>query len=865
MTKDKIEDLKVKLEALRAQPEDNEISIEMIKVICDLAYTLHRSDPEQAEDYASKALVLAERAGFQKGIVESHMLIGTSYWARGDYDRALECYTRSLKICKETGDSKGIASCYSNIGNIHRVKGEYERALVCHIKALKIKEEISDKPGIAKSYNNVGIIYDEWRECDKALDYYFKALRLFEELEDPQGIALSYNNIGVILESQGDYIRAFKHYYKSLSIKEEIGDKRGIADSYMNIGTLHEQQKEYKPALEYCLKALDIYEVIGDKRGIADSNNKIGRIQTSLMQYESALVSLLKGLAFAQKIGTKDYELDSYQYLSDLYQAMREFELALAYHRKYSDLRENIFSDNATEKIAQMQVKYETEKKEKEAEIYRGIFKNTVIGMYRITPAGRILMANSALVRMLGYSSFDELTQCNLHDILFDSEHQYLDFSENYDGEEVVIGFESVWLKRDGTSLCIRESSRTVLDESGNVMYLEGTVEDITEKKKTEEELRKLKKLESVGTLAGGIAHDFNNILTGLFGNISIAKTNLSDDHPSFKSLEKAEISMNRAIRLTGQLLTFAKGGEPLREDFNLGELVREVTGFGLSGSNVKPVFNQVEDLWIIEADKGQMQQVFSNLIINADQAMPDGGHLYITLENADVSKNEVPNLNPGKYVKTTVRDEGTGIDQENLDRIFDPYFTTKQAGSGLGLATVYSIISKHGGFINADSELGRGTTFTLYFHASESRRLQKKKRSVVESSIPDRTVRVLVMDDDEIIRRVSSEMLRNCGFTADSAADGKEALEKYITAENNANPFDIVIMDLTVPGGMGGKDAVTELLTFDPEAKVIVSSGYSMDPVLASYPNYGFQGRLTKPYRMKDLKSEIIRIMEIE
>ncbi|MCK5063770.1 MAG: response regulator, partial [Candidatus Fermentibacteraceae bacterium] len=576
-------------------------------------------------------------------------------------------------------------------------------------------------------------------------------------------------------------------------------------------------------------------------------------------------VSLLKGLAFAQKIGTKDYELDSYQYLSDLYQAMREFELALAYHRKYSDLRENIFSDNATEKIAQMQVKYETEKKEKEAEIYRGIFKNTVIGMYRITPAGRILMANSALVRMLGYSSFDELTQCNLHDILFDSEHQYLDFSENYDGEEVVIGFESVWLKRDGTSLCIRESSRTVLDESGNVMYLEGTVEDITEKKKTEEELRKLKKLESVGTLAGGIAHDFNNILTGLFGNISIAKTNLSDDHPSFKSLEKAEISMNRAIRLTGQLLTFAKGGEPLREDFNLGELVREVTGFGLSGSNVKPVFNQVEDLWIIEADKGQMQQVFSNLIINADQAMPDGGHLYITLENADVSKNEVPNLNQGKYVKATVRDKGTGIDQKYLDRIFDPYFSTKQAGSGLGLATVYSIMNRHGGYISVDSELGEGTTFTLYLHASESRQPAIMKQPGAKPSTPERTARILVMDDEEIIRRISTDMLKECGFTVDTAVDGKEAIEKYISAEKEGDAFDIVIMDLTIPGSMGGKEAVRKLLAIDSEAKVIVSSGYFMDPVMANYSEYGFKGRLAKPYKMKNLKKELVRVLEEE
>ncbi|MCK5064024.1 MAG: tetratricopeptide repeat protein, partial [Candidatus Fermentibacteraceae bacterium] len=691
MARNKIEDLKGKLEALRAQPEKDVTSTEIVKVLCDLAYALYRSDPVQAEGYASQALALAEGIGFKRGMADSHMAIGTSYWARGEYDKALECYTISLRIFEETGDRKGIASCYSNIGNTRRNQGDYERALASHIKALKIKEEITDKPGMAKSYNNIGIIYDEWRKSDQALEYYFKALRLFVELGDEQGIALTYNNIGIVFESRGDYARAMEHYHKSLRIKEEIGDTRGIAYSYMNIGTLHEEQNEFEPALEFCLKALAIYEIIGDKRGIAESNNKIGLIHTFMERFDSAMVHLQKGLMLARKIRAKDLEGDSYQYFSELYQAQGDFEQALTNYRKFSELRESTFSDKSTEKIAQMQVRYETEKKEKEAEIYRGIFENTLIGMYRISPEGRILMANSALVSMLGYSSSEELVLHSLDNGWCDSEHPIFTFSENFKNEDVVHGLESVWFSRDNTSISVRESFRAVRDESRNVLYYEGTVEDITERKRAEEELRKLQKLESIGTLAGGIAHDFNNILTGLFGSISLAKMTLSKDHPGFKSLEEAENSMNRAISLTRQLLTFAKGGEPLREDISLGELVREVTEFDLSGSNVMPVFKQAEDLWMTKADKGQMQQVFSNLIINADQAMPNGGHLYITLENADVSKNEVPNLNPGKYVKTTVRDEGTGIDQKNLDRIFDPYFSTKQAGSGLGLATVYS------------------------------------------------------------------------------------------------------------------------------------------------------------------------------
>jgi CheY-like chemotaxis protein len=339
----------------------------------------------------------------------------------------------------------------------------------------------------------------------------------------------------------------------------------------------------------------------------------------------------------------------------------------------------------------------------------------------------------------------------------------------------------------------------------------------------------------------------------------------LSENHPGFKSLEEAENSMNRAIHLTRQLLTFARGGEPVKEDISLCELIRGVSAFDLSGSNVMPVFKRADNLWLTKADKGQIQQVFSNLIINADQAMPDGGHLYITLENADISKNEVPNLNPGKYVKATIRDEGTGIDQKHLDRIFDPYFSTKQSGSGLGLATVYSIVSKHGGYISVDSELGKGTTFTLYILASESQQLPEMKVSEAESSIPGQTARILVMDDEEIIRKVLKELLKQCGCTVDSAVDGKEMIEKYISAEKNGYPFDVVIMDLTIPGGMGGKEAIRKLLAIDPKAKVVVSSGYSTDPIIANYSEYGFIGRLVKPFIIKDLKKVLTRIMEIE
>ena len=388
---------------------------------------------------------------------------------------------------------------------------------------------------------------------------------------------------------------------------------------------------------------------------------------------------------------------------------------------------------------------------------------------------------------------------------------------------------------------------------------------DITKRKQAEEELQKMQKLKSIGTLAGGIAHDFNNILMGLFGNIEIAKEKLSKNHPGFKFLEEAEKSMNRATRLARQLLTFAKGGAPVKEDINIGTVVEETVRFDLSGSNVMPVFEQEENLWIAEVDKGQMQQVFSNLTINANQAMPDGGHLFITLENADIKENLAPNLNQGKYIKITVRDEGIGIEQNHLDRIFDPYFSTKQAGSGLGLATTYSIINKHSGHIIVDSELGKGTTFTLYLPASKSQQLPETKQPLAERSTREQTTRILVMDDEEMIREVTTKMLEISGFSVETASDGKQAIEMYKLWMDAGEAFDVVIMDITIPGGIGGKEAIKDILEIDPEARAIVSSGYADDPVMANYAEYGFKGIATKPYTMSDLREVLSRVLEKE
>ncbi len=420
--------------------------------------------------------------------------------------------------------------------------------------------------------------------------------------------------------------------------------------------------------------------------------------------------------------------------------------------------------------------------------------------------------------------------------------------------------YRALW--PDGSIHYINSRGRLVRDETGRPLKISGIIWDITERRLAEIELQKMRQLQSVGTLAGGIAHDFNNILTGLFGNIYLAKSELAAGHSGYAFLEEAEKSMSRAVRLTNQLLTFAKGGDPIKEDVSLGALVEEVVNFDLSGSKTMPVYRRAENLWMAVADKGQLQQVISNLTINAHQAMPEGGRLYIAMENSEIGEGAVPGLRQGKYVRISVRDEGTGIDPKYLDRIFDPYFTTKQAGNGLGLATVYSIVNKHGGHISVVSEPGKGTTFTLYLPASESTPAQTATPPPAASASAIRPGRILVMDDENAIRVIAGKILTRNGFSVATAVGGHETVELYKQAMAAGAPFDLVIMDLTIPGGIGGKEAIKRLMAIDPQVKAIVSSGYADDPVMANHAEYGFKGIVAKPYTQSELLEAVLKVV---
>ncbi|GAU07409.1 PAS domain S-box protein [Desulfoplanes formicivorans] len=544
---------------------------------------------------------------------------------------------------------------------------------------------------------------------------------------------------------------------------------------------------------------------------------------------------------------------------------VRKMLAIIEYYHNEVDQREHslkLISENL-----ESQVKQRTQELTQSERRYRTYVSSSPLAILVTDATGRFVDVNPTACSLLGYSQ-DEFLHMAVPDILDPDHKQRCREGLNTLMHHSRLSDEYVFLHKKGTKIPVSMEGVTL--ENDSYLFF---CQDISQRNAMQEKLRhteklrleesmKMQKLESVGTLAGGIAHDFNNILMGIFGNIELAKHSLPSAHPSRDFLHKAERSLDRAVHLSKQLLTFSKGGEPIKETTGLADLLKDVARFDLSGSPVKPMFTIDPDLWDASVDKGQIQQVFSNLTINAKQAMPDGGNLYFRLENRVLAADEIPSLAPGKYIRITVKDEGTGIPSRHLSRIFDPYFSTKQTGSGLGLATVYAIISKHKGHIAVETEPDKGTAFTIHLPASTRNAAEQAHPPSLQDITPTGQGRILIMDDEELIRGVMKEMLSTLGYDVDTASDGQKALYLYRQAMEARTPYDAVIMDLTIPGGMGGKEAISHLLDMDPEARAIVSSGFVADSTMSQAKQYGFKAVISKPYTLKTLHSVLSKVI---
>jgi PAS domain S-box-containing protein len=496
-------------------------------------------------------------------------------------------------------------------------------------------------------------------------------------------------------------------------------------------------------------------------------------------------------------------------------------------------------------------------------ERYRNLVESSQDLIFQCDYRGRFTFVNKAWEQILGFS-VDEVLRHRISDLQPpDVAHRDLRAFSKRLINGVVNSYETTLISRIGKTVHLSFNVIALRDSEGSLTGIQGTAYDISDRIKMEEEHLRIKKLESIGTLAGGIAHDFNNLLQAILGNIQLAKRALNPEDKPFTWLTSAEKAGDQAKDLSYRLLTFAKGGEPFKQVTAITKLLRETVQLALSGSNISAKFILEENLYALEIDEGQMKQVITNILINAKEVMPRGGHITINALNLPAHEASNLPLKDRNYVHISIEDQGVGIVPKNLPRVFDPYFTTKGMGSekgkGLGLTICHSIITRHDGLISIDSTPGVKTTVHIYLpEADKACRSAQGMPAVMEP----RKGRILFMDDEDFVRDVTGEILVQLGYEVQLVKDGDEAIEAYCKALEEGMSFDAVILDLTIPGGTGGDEAILRLLEIDPNVKGILSSGYADNNVMNDFREFGFKGAIAKPFKFDELASVVASIV---
>ncbi len=805
--------------------------------------------------------------------------------------------------------------------------GDYAGAIATSATSLDERQRAGDRDAEATLLNNIGVAHLYLGDYDPALEYFQRARLIKTELGESVGVADILANIGDIKQLQGKTGEAIEIHHRALAMRLEEGGDIRVAQSHRSLAAALRADNRLLDALGHIASALELVRRAGAEPELVVCLATEAEILAASGRGDEAVASATESLELARRLELRSSEIAALDAMVAAEAASGDPELALEFQARARELERELGRAETRSEFARFQASHDIAEKQREIELLRqtsdlqqlelkqqrrwrvglsvglallgavagiGWFRSiqrgprardreleqaalvesaerwrqmvvdNPAGLFQTDPDGMIVAANPAFAGLVGRRDPDRLVGTTLFEL-----------ADDPSAVRELLGGLAVTRETSTRNLRVTGpggGSTTLLVTVGRIAdgardVIEGIAIDISDHDRAEQNRRRAEldqqqnqKLEGLGVLAGGIAHDFNNMLMAVLSNISLAKRAAAASGEATRRLSEAEEVCLRATGLTQQLLTFSKGGRPIRSIADLGRLVEEATASAARGGNCHYDCRRNPELWPVEIDRGQITQVVHNLIVNAIEAMPRGGTVTVTIDNTHLVEGDIPALDAGRFVRIDVTDTGAGIPDDQLETIFDPFFSTKRGQSGLGLATAFSIVRGHGGAIVVHSKESRGSTFTVYLPASEQERSTEPPPG--DGAIRGHG-RLLIMDDDEAVRSAAAELLETIGYEVVTAADGAEAVEIYRRELEHDHRFDAVILDLTVPEGVGGRETMSRLLALDPGVRAIVSSGYSTDPVMANYREHGFSGVAVKPYRMAELARTLKRLIE--